>query len=188
MSRIGDKPIQFSSLDVDTDNDYIYLRKDKTTIKLKIINGLRVNLENNQISIKAVNEDNRYIQGMFRTLVNNAVVGLSSSFSVGLDLVGVGYKVEQKANTLVFSLGYSHPVEYTLPEGIVCTIEKLSKQIPQYQTTIIVSGWNKEQVGQVAADLVSLRRPDAYKGKGLRYADRPMTLKPGKSGAKGGKK
>lgn len=188
MSRIGKKVIQVTDLDVKLENDHLIIKKDKTVATIRLINGIKVNFEENRLKVISSGRDNQKFHGLTRTLVNNAVKGLTSSFSVSLDLVGVGYKAEKKGNKLVLSLGYSHPVEYELPEGVDCVIEKMQKPIQQYQTTMIVKGWNKEQVGQVAADLVALRKPDAYKGKGVRYADRPLQLKPGKSGAKGGKK
>jgi large subunit ribosomal protein L6 len=99
-----------------------------------------------------------------------------------MDVVGVGYKADLKGRSIIFSLGYSHQIEFVLPEGITAKIEKLQRTITQYQTTITLSGIDKELLGQVAANMNHLRKPDAYKGKGVRYADRPMKLKPGKTG------
>lgn len=188
MSRIGNRPIQISGLPARVEKDTLFLGKDKTFVELKINEGLKVDISDGYLSVISTNRSSHQYQGLLRTLISNAVNGFSSNFSIDLDLVGVGYKVEKKDGKLIFSLGYSHPVEYLLPDGIVCTIEKVQKPIQQYQTTLTIKGADKEKVGQVAANLVNLRRPDSYKGKGIRYAGKPMILKPGKSGAKGGKK
>ncbi len=188
MSRIGNRPIQVSDLLVRVENNTLIIGKDKTFVELKVNEGVKVDILDGYLSVVSTNKSSHQYQGLLRTLINNTINGLKSSFSIDLDLVGVGYKVEKKDGKLVFSLGYSHPVEYLLPDGIDCTIEKVQKQIQQYQTTLTIKGADKEKVGQVAANLVHLRFPDAYKGKGIRYAGRPMLLKPGKSGTKGGKK
>lgn len=188
MSRIGSRPVCISDLDVRLENGTLFIGRNNSFVELKIIDGLKVDNSGDYLRVVQLNNSSRQYQGLLRTLISNAVSGLKSNFSVDLDLVGVGYKVEKKGNKLVLNLGYSHAIEYEFPVGIDCTIEKLQKQIQQYQATITVKGGDKEKVGQVAANLVNLRRPDAYKGKGIRYASRPLTLKPGKSGSKGGKK
>ncbi|MCS7080040.1 MAG: 50S ribosomal protein L6 [Chloracidobacterium sp.] len=188
MSRIGKKIVDFSGLNVKAEDGFLTIEKGNLSKKIRIPDGIEADVLNNQIKVTALDHNSRKFQGLIRTLINNAVIGLSSNFSVSLDLVGVGYKVEQKGNKLILNLGFSHPVEYELPEGIDCAIERMQKSIQQYQATLTVRGWDKERVGQVAADLVALKRPDAYKGKGIRYADRPLVLKPGKSGTKGSKK
>jgi large subunit ribosomal protein L6 len=188
MSRIGNRPIQVSGLSVKVENNTLIIGKGNTFVELKINEGLKIDISDGYLNVVPTNKSSHQYQGLLRTLINNTVNGFKSNFSIDLDLVGVGYKVEKKDSKLIFSLGYSHPVEYLLPDGIDCTIEKVQKQIQQYQTTLTIKGADKEKVGQVAANLVNLRVPDAYKGKGIRYAGRPMLLKPGKSGAKGGKK
>jgi len=188
MSRIGSRPIQISGLSVKIENGTLSIAKGEVSFKLKINEGLRVDVLDGHLRVVSLNNSSHQYQGLLRTLINNAITGLQSKFSVDLDLVGVGYKVDKKDNKLVFSLGYSHPVEYHLPDGIDCIIEKLQKPIQQYQATLTIKGSDKELVGQVAANLVKLRVPDAYKGKGIRYASKPILLKPGKSGGKGGKK
>jgi large subunit ribosomal protein L6 len=99
-----------------------------------------------------------------------------------MDIVGVGYKAELKGRNIQFALGYSHPVEVPLPEGVTAKIEKQQKTITQYQVTITLESADRHLLGQVAANMHSLRKPDAYKGKGVRYANRPLKLKPGKTG------
>ena len=115
--------------------------------------------------------------GLTRALLNNMVIGITQGFKKELEIVGVGYRAEQKGNTIVFSLGYSHPVEYELPEGIDAKVEK--------QTRITLQGIDKELVGQTAATVRSFRRPEPYKGKGVRYLGEAVRHKVGKGG--GGK-
>ncbi|MGQ9897578.1 MAG: 50S ribosomal protein L6 [Acidobacteriota bacterium] len=188
MSRIGNRPVRISGLSVKVEGNTLFIGKEKDQVELRINDGLRIDIADEYLKVVSLDNTIRQYQGLFRTLVDNAIIGFQSGFSIELDLVGVGYKVEKQGDKLVFNLGYSHPVEYLLPKGLECTIEKLPKSIQQYQTTLKIRGSNKEVIGQVAADLVSLRKPDVYKGKGIRYADRLMLLKPGKSGAKGSKK
>ncbi|HEU0172660.1 MAG TPA: 50S ribosomal protein L6, partial [Blastocatellia bacterium] len=108
--------------------------------------------------------------------------GVSKGFTTEMDVVGVGYKAELKGRSILFALGYSHPIEFVLPEGVTAKVEKAARTINQYQTTITLSGIDKHLLGQTAANMHKLRKPDAYKGKGVRYAKRPMKLKPGKTG------
>ena len=119
---------------------------------------------------------------MARALANNAIVGVTEGFTKDMDLVGVGYKADVQGKKIVFALGYSHPVEYVLPDGIEAKAERVRTKttINQYQTTLTLSGIDKQMLGQVAAELNRLRKPDAYKGKGIRYADKFYRLKPGK--------
>jgi len=119
-----------------------------------------------------------------RALANNAIVGVTEGFKKELDVVGVGYKADVQGKKIVFALGYSHPIEYPLPDGIDAKTERVNTKtsINQYQTTITLSGIDKQKLGQVAAELNRLRKPDAYKGKGVRYADKYYRLKPGKTG------
>ena len=124
------------------------------------------------------------LHGLARALANNAVVGVTEGFSKQMDVVGVGYKADVQGKRIVFSLGYSHPIDFPLPEGIEAKSERLPTKasIQQYQTTLTLSGIDKQKLGQVAAEMHKLRKPDAYKGKGVRYADVPLKLKPGKTG------
>jgi large subunit ribosomal protein L6 len=116
--------------------------------------------------------------GLARSLVANAVAGVTEGFKKELDIVGVGYRAELKGkNTVVFTLGYSHPIEFPLPTGVTAAID------PK-QTRVTVSGIDRQKVGQVAADMRSLRKPDPYKNKGVRYADEKLKKKVGKTGAK----
>ena len=120
----------------------------------------------------------RAFHGLARALAANAVQGVSEGFSKDLDIVGVGYRAQVEGKKVVFALGYSHPVEYAIPEGIEIKVEK--------QTRITVSGIDRQQVGQVAAEIRKLRRPDPYKQKGIRYVGEVLKKKAGKAGATGG--
>src|SRR5436305_1456811 len=122
------------------------------------------------------------VHRLARALVQNAVTGVTDGYTRQLDIVGVGYKVELQKSRVIFNLGYSHPIEFPLPTGIDVKSERINKPIQQYQTTLTVSGIDKQQVGQIAADMRSLRRPDPYKGKGVRYTGEALKLKPGKTG------
>jgi large subunit ribosomal protein L6 len=118
------------------------------------------------------------IHGLTRALLSNAVVGVTKGWTKELDIVGIGYRAELKGkNTVVFTLGYSHPIEFPLPTGIAATID------PK-QTRVTVTGIDRQKVGQVAADMRSLRKPDPYKNKGVRYVDEKLKKKVGKTGAK----
>jgi large subunit ribosomal protein L6 len=124
------------------------------------------------------NDSQAAIHGLSRALVANAVQGVTQGWSQDLDIVGIGYRAELKGkNTVVFTLGYSHPIEFPLPDGVTAVVD-------QKQTRVTVSGVNKQQVGQVAADMRALRKPDPYKNKGVRYADEKLKKKAGKTGAK----
>ena len=122
--------------------------------------------------------------GLLRSLVANSVEGVTKGFTRELEIVGVGYKAEVRAKSILFTLGYSHPIEYVLPEGIDAKTERVNTKtsINQYQLTITLTGIDKQKLGQVAAELNRLRKPDAYKGKGVRYSDKFYKLKPGKTG------
>jgi large subunit ribosomal protein L6 len=116
--------------------------------------------------------------------VNNAVKGVTQGFLKQMDIVGVGYKADVRGRKIVFALGYSHPIEFSLPEGVEAKAERLATKgnIQQYQTTLTLTGLDKQTLGQVCAEMHGLRKPDAYKGKGVRYADVPLKLKAGKTG------
>jgi len=133
-------------------------------------------VDGNIISVKRVNETRQanQLHGLARTLVSNMVVGVSDGFTKTLSMIGVGYRAAVNGNNLTLSLGYSHPVEMPVPKGLEVTVEK--------NTTILVSGFDKELVGQFAADIRSKREPEPYKGKGVRYANEYVRRKEGKRG------
>ncbi|MCU0238175.1 MAG: 50S ribosomal protein L6 [Pyrinomonadaceae bacterium] len=185
MSRIGKKPIAIpSGVTVDIKDSEIEVKGPKGTLKSPIPNGVTFKMEEGQLIAERRNDNDRAFHGLGRALANNAIVGVTQGFTKDLDLVGVGYKAEVQGKKLVMSLGYSHPVEYVLPDGIDAKTERVPTKtsINQYQLTVTLSGIDKQRLGQVCAELNRLRKPDAYKGKGLRYADKLYRLKPGKTG------
>ncbi len=185
MSRVGKKPIAIpSGVTVTINQSDIEVKGPKGTLNSPIPKGVTFKTEDGQLIAERSNDNDKAFHGLGRALANNAIVGVTEGFKKDLDLVGVGYKAEVQGNKLVFALGYSHPVEYVLPAGIEAKAERLNTKatINQYQLTLTLTGIDKQMLGQVCAELNRLRKPDAYKGKGLRYADRLYKLKPGKTG------
>jgi len=185
MSRVGKKPITIpSGVTVTISESAMEVKGPKGTLSTPIPAGVSFKQEDGTLTAERVSDDQAAFHGLARALANNAVVGVTEGFSKDLDIVGVGYKADVQGKKIVFALGYSHPIEYVLPEGIDAKAERVNTKtsINQYQTTITLSGIDKQKLGQVAAELNRLRKPDAYKGKGVRYADKFYRLKPGKTG------
>ncbi|MBX3283067.1 MAG: 50S ribosomal protein L6 [Acidobacteria bacterium] len=185
MSRVGKKPIAIpSGVTVTISDDKLEVKGPKGTLSTPIPAGVSFKQEEGSLVAERASDDEAAFHGLARALANNAVVGVTEGFSKAMDVVGVGYKAEVQGKKILFALGYSHPIEYPLPEGIEAKAERLNTKasINQYQTTITLSGIDKQKLGQVAAELNRLRKPDAYKGKGIRYADKYYRLKPGKTG------
>jgi large subunit ribosomal protein L6 len=185
MSRVGKKPISIPSGVTVTINDgAMDVKGPKGTLSTPIPAGVTFRQEDGTLIAERASDDQAAFHGLARALANNAVVGVTEGFSKDLDVVGVGYKADVQGRKIVFALGYSHPIEYELPAGIDAKTERVGTKtsINQYQTTITLSGIDKQKLGQVAAELNRLRKPDAYKGKGVRYADKLYRLKPGKTG------
>jgi large subunit ribosomal protein L6 len=185
MSRVGKKPITIpSGVNVTINETELEVKGPKGVLKTPIPKGVDFKLKDGTLVAERADNDLAALHGLARALANNAVVGVTEGFTKALDVVGVGYKVDVQGKKIVFALGYSHPIEYALPEGIDAKSERLPAKttINQYQTTVTLSGIDKQKLGQVAAELNRLRKPDAYKGKGVRYADKYYKLKPGKTG------
>jgi large subunit ribosomal protein L6 len=185
MSRVGKKPITIpSGVNVTINEAELEVKGPKGTLKTPVPLGVEFKMEDGTLVAERANDDLAALHGLARALANNAVVGVTEGFTKDLDLVGVGYKAEVQGKKIVFALGYSHPVEYALPEGIDAKAERkpAKTNINQYQLTLTLSGIDKQLLGQVAAELNRLRKPDAYKGKGVRYSDKIYRLKPGKTG------
>ena len=185
MSRVGKKPITFPAGVTVTINDTILeVKGPKGTLTTPVPAGVSFKLEEGTLTAERASDDQAAFHGLARALANNAIVGVTDGFTREMDIVGVGYKADVQGSKINFSLGYSHPIEYVLPAGIDAKAERVNTKtsINQYQTTITLSGIDKQLLGQVAAELNRLRKPDAYKGKGVRYADRHYKLKPGKTG------
>ena len=183
MSRIGRKPIAVpKGLKVNISDGVIEVSGPKGALKTSVPDGIHFKLDGDQIVAERETDEQAALHGLARALVQNAVTGVTTGFTRQLDVVGVGYKAELQKGRVVFNLGYSHPIEFPIPPGIEVKIERTNKPIQQYQTTITITGIDRQQVGQVAADMRGLRSPDPYKGKGVRYADEQLKLKPGKTG------
>jgi len=176
MSRIGKLPIAVpSGVTITVDPDKIVVAGGKGTLEQFTMPGIVVTQEGDQVLVTRASDEPkiRAKHGLMRSLVNNMVQGVSQGFSKKLEINGVGYRVAAQGTDLKFNLGFSHDVIYKLPAGVTATIE---------QNTITVSGISKQQVGQVAAEIRALKKPEPYKGKGIKYADERIIRKSGKSG------
>ena len=179
MSRIGKAPIAIpAGVEVTITGRTVTVKGPKGTLSRDIPGEIVVRKEDSTVLVERPNDEreNRSLHGLSRTLVNNMVVGVTEGFSKELEIVGVGYRAEAQGQNLRLALGFSHPVTVPAPEGI-------SFEIPQ-QTRVIVKGIDKELVGQVAANIRSIRKPEPYKGKGVRYLGERIVRKAGKTGKK----
>ena len=179
MSRIGKKPIPLpTGVKFDVVGNSVVVQGPKGKVTTHLPAGVKLQTANGNINIARESEDKAAVHGLVRALVNNAVEGVTKGWNKELEITGIGYRAELKGkNMVVFTLGYSHPIEFPLPTGITVAID------PK-QTKLTVSGIDRQQVGQVAADMHSLRPPDPYKQKGVRYAGEKLKKKVGKTGAK----
>ena len=179
MSRIGKQPIALpAGVKYSVQGNTVTVEGPKGKVEQVIPAGIKLETKDGQIHATRENDSQAAIHGLTRALVFNAVLGVTKGWSKDLDIVGIGYRAELKGkNTVVFTLGYSHQIEFPLPAGITAAID------PK-QTRVTVSGIDRQKVGQVAADMRSLRKPDPYKNKGVRYADEKLKKKVGKTGAK----
>lgn len=192
VSRVGRKPIKIpSGVKVEIKDDgTIAVEGPKGKLEKKLPPLVKVKIDGDTITVfpeevrKKLKNRAKAFHGLARAMINNMVIGVTQGFQKVLDIVGLGYKAEVKGDEIVFSLGYSHPVNFKIPLGISVKTEKGTGDV---QVRVIVEGIDKELVGQVAANIRSLRPPEPYKGKGIRYADEVLYRKAGKA-AKGGKK
>lgn len=176
MSRIGKLPINIpSGVTITVDADFVTVAGSKGTLKQFTMPGVTVSVEGNEAVVTRENDEavNRAKHGLMRSLVNNMVVGVSTGFTKQLEINGVGYRVAAQGTDLKFNLGFSHDVIFKLPQGITATIE---------QNKVTIAGIDKQAVGQVAAEIRALKKPEPYKGKGIKYADERILRKSGKSG------
>ncbi len=179
MSRIGHKPIPVpSGVKVALQEGKIDVQGPKGKLSVSVPRGITFEQKDGVLTARRAAEEHRALHGLARALVANAVHGVTAGFKKELDIVGVGYRAELKGKTVSFTLGKSHPMNFPIPEGIHVVVEK--------QTHLIVSGPDKGQVGQVAADMRALRPPDPYKQKGVRITGERLKKKAGKAGAKAG--
>jgi large subunit ribosomal protein L6 len=176
MSRIGKLPIDLpSGVTITVDPEWITVAGSKGTLKQFTLPGITVKQEDNQVLVTRVNDEaeNRARHGLMRTLVANMIEGVSKGFEKKLELNGVGFRVSLAGAGLKFALGFSHEVNYALPQGITATVE---------QNIITIQGIDKQQVGQIAAEIRALKKPEPYKGKGIKYVGERIIRKSGKSG------
>ena len=179
MSRIGRKPIPLpKGVAVKIEGNVVAVQGPKGKLDTQLPRGIRVEQQDGNLVAIRENDSQAAVHGLARALVNNAVEGVTRGWTRELEIVGIGYRAELKGkSTVVFSLGYSHPIEYPLPNGIEATVD------PK-QTKLSVTGIDRQKVGQVAAEMRSLRPPDPYKNKGVRYVGERLKKKVGKTGAK----
>jgi len=177
MSRIGRMPVAIpSGVDVTIDGRQVTVKGPKGTLSLEIVQPIEVKRADGTITVTRPSDegDIRALHGLSRSLIANMVTGVTDGYRKTLEIVGVGYRVQAKGKDLEFSLGYSHPVPVSPPDGITFRVET--------PTRLVVEGIDKQQVGEVAANLRKLRKPDPYKGKGVRYQGEQIRRKVGKAG------
>ncbi len=175
MSRVGKKPIPLPKGVKVAIGEQLQVEGPKGKLQVPIPRGVTITQTDGRLELSRDGDQYAALHGLTRALAANAVQGVSTGFTKELDIVGIGYRADIKGRVAIFTLGYSHPVEYLLPEGIEIKIDK--------QTHISVSGYDRQVVGEVAANMRALRPPDPYKNKGVRYTGEPLRKKVGKTGA-----
>ena len=181
MSKIGKKPLSIpQGVEVELAENSVKVTGPKGTLSLNIPYGVKIEKNESELVFSILEDQYKNLWGLVRTLVSNLVVGVSQGYEKKLLIIGVGYSAKLEGKTLVLSLGFAHKVNYQIPEGIDMKIE----QDPKGNTVIFISGINKELVGEVAAKVRAYKKPEPYKGKGIRYFDEFIKIKPGKSAKK----
>lgn len=178
MSRIGKKPIPIKDVTITKTEGAIKVKGKLGELEMKIHPNIKVDVTKEEIIVTRPNDmkENRALHGLTRALINNMVQGVTVGYLKSLDIVGVGYKAESKGDAVLFTIGYSHPILFMPPEGI-----KIEVPAP---TQIKISGYDKELVGMVAAKIRSFRKPEPYKGKGIKYSNEIIVRKAGKTAGK----
>ncbi|RJQ48452.1 MAG: 50S ribosomal protein L6 [Nitrospiraceae bacterium] len=180
MSRVGKNPIQIpGGVDVKLQGSLVSVKGPKGELKWNVPTGINVSMKDKVIHLERADDSKQLkaLHGTSRNIIANMVTGLSAGYQRVLDITGVGYRAQVQGKKIVFTLGYSHAVEFQLPEGI-------SAEVDKKQTQLTLQGTDKHMIGQVAANIRNLRAPDIYKGKGVRYANEFIKLKVGKAGKK----
>lgn len=178
MSRVGKKPISIpSSVQVNIEGSKIVFKGSKLIKELETYGRVGIELKNGELcfSLSDDNAQSRAYWGTYRALANNIVIGLTDGFSKQLEINGVGYKAAVKGKVLELALGFSHPINYSIPEGVEINVDK---------NVIIIKGSDKQQIGQIAAEIREFRPPEPYKGKGVKYSDERIIRKAGKTSKK----
>lgn len=179
MSRIGKKPVNITDkIKINHKDNRIEVNGPKGMLALDLVDGVKVEISGNEVLVSRDNDmrKNKALHGLYRSLIQNMVTGVSEGFSKKLELVGIGYRAEKRGNSLVMMLGYSHPIVFIWPESIDIDVPN--------PNTIVISGSSKELVGLVAAKIRSFRQPEPYKGKGIKYENEVIRRKAGKTAAK----
>jgi len=179
MSRIGKKPIPLPKGVKIQIGEQLEVTGPKGTLTVPIPAGVHIKQTDGRLDLVRDSDQQSALHGLTRALAANAVQGVSTGFTRELDIVGIGYRADVKGKVATFTLGYSHPIEFLLPDGVDLKIDK--------QTHLVLSGHDKQLLGQVAANMRALRKPDPYKNKGIRYTGEPLRKKVGKTGASGAK-
>lgn len=180
MSRIGRMPVTIPrGVDVRTEGEFVKVKGPKGELASRVPPGIGVEVEKGEVRFSRSNDEpqQRAWHGLVRSLVANSVEGVTKGFSRDLEIVGVGYKAEVRGKTVVFTLGYSHPINFPIPEGINVALDAKAGKLT-------ISGADRQKVGQTAAEIRKLRIPDPYKAKGIKYADEVIRRKVGKAGGK----
>jgi large subunit ribosomal protein L6 len=182
MSRIGKKPIIIpQGVDIKLTPDEITVKGPKGELKQKIHPSVKVEQADKQINLTVINPEeksDKALWGLFGSVIRNMIIGVTAGYEKKLEVIGVGFKVSQKGEVIVLHVGYSHPVEYKLPKGISAEIDK---------NFITIKGCDKQILGETAAQLRRIRKPEPYKGKGIKYSDEIIRKKAGKTASKGEK-
>jgi large subunit ribosomal protein L6 len=177
MSRVGNKPIPMPKGVKIAIGEHLQVEGPKGKLSVPIPHGVRFEQKDGTLEVKRDSDQYAALHGLTRALASNAIIGVSTGFTRELDIVGIGFRADVKGKIASFTLGYSHPIEFLLPDGVDLKIDK--------QTHLILTGYDKQAVGQVAAHMRSLRPPDPYKNKGVRYTGEPLKKRVGKTGAGG---
>lgn len=186
MSRIGRKIIKLpAGVKIAVEGGQVRVEGPKGKLAVPLPEGIGIDQADSTVTVKRAGDtkDLRAKHGLTRALLANAVQGVGEGWIKKLDVVGIGYRAEVRGRYVNFSLGHSHPVEFPIPEGLQIAVEREQRAIPNYVATVKVAGADRHLVGQIAAEIRSLRPPDAYKGKGVRYTNEVVKTKVGKKGA-----
>ena len=173
MSRVAKQPVSFpESVQISVkDDEILHIQGQKGELELNLISQVEVKIENDQVLVnsKSKSKFSRGAAGTYRSLINNMVIGVTEGYKKELELIGVGYRAKTQGKVLNLTLGFSHPVNYQIPDGVEISTPS--------QTEVLINGIDKQKVGQVAAELRAIRPPEPYKGKGVRYKGEEITLK-----------
>ena len=187
MSRVGNKPIPLPKGVKVEIGEQLKVEGPKGKLTVPIPRGIQVKQDDGNVQLTRENDEQAALHGLTRALAANAIQGVSSGFSKALQIVGIGYRVDLKGQIATFTLGYSHPIEFLLPPGVSMTVEKPISIGGHPSVPILLTSYDRQLLGQVAANIRALRKPDPYKNKGIRYAGEALRKKVGKAAASGAK-